>query len=95
MASTALKKTLAECKDCPMATKHYSPGGEYGVNMGCLPNYDDAAKWYAETGKIWACHCNESKACGGFKNTSAKLGIDVVDGPLITQEHSLEDIYKK
>lgn len=82
-----------ECSDCPMATKKYSPGGEYGWNMGCLPGYEEASKWYAETGKSWACHANNRRPCGGFLNRSWVDGVEVSAGGLITEDHSLEDIY--
>jgi len=66
-----IDKKHKKCNGCPMhiTTEH----GEEANNSGCLPSYSEAIKWYKETGKVWACHELENKACKGFIKKAKKL----------------------
>ena len=86
---------MKHCIDCPVRgrTEH----AEMAVNYGCLPSYGDMEKWYNETGKVWACHDNPKKVCGGFKQILfERENIKLPSKPiLITEEMTLEEIYNK
>jgi hypothetical protein len=87
---------MKSCKGCPINIT--TDEGERADSYGCLPCYGDALKWYNETGKVWACHANNTKPCSGFIIVAKKYGIDIkVDENtvLITEQTTLEEIYEQ
>ena len=83
------------CKGCPISDQP-TELGEQISNYGCLPDFRDARKWYEETGKVWACHEQNTKPCRGFLNRMKINGQPIkitASTQLITESMSLEDIY--
>lgn len=83
----------SKCKSCPI-----HPETEEGVladSYGCLPSYAEALKWKRDTGKIWACHSNPKKPCGGFLRAMGENGEAYdLSNDLITEDSTLEEIYE-
>lgn len=86
---------LKSCKSCPINIT--TQEGEEADMYGCLPYYAKIMKWYEDTSKVWACHANNKKVCSGFiiraKANGVKININE-NTKLITEDHTLEDIYK-
>ena len=81
------------CKNCPAACE--TDEAEFAINVGCLPDFFDMFKWYQETGKVWACHDKNLCQCQGFVEMAKDYKkIDIPENtPLITEDHTLEEIY--
>ena len=82
------------CKSCPINIT--TEEGEYANSVGCLPSYGDAIKWYKETGKVWACHANNTMPCTGFLIIARDYNENIVideNTVLITESTTLEEIY--
>lgn len=84
---------MCKCKSCPMEIT--SEEGAMADAYGCLPTLSEVFKWYEDTGKVWACHNNPTKACQGFINVAKTKGIEVKGTELITEETTLEQIYEQ
>lgn len=86
------------CKDCPIVPWGImSKTAERIHDYGCLADFHLAKKWYAETGKVWACHDKNTTPCIGFINRMKDEGfppVKVEEG-LITEHMTIEEIYHK
>lgn len=82
---------IAKCRDCPILGR--TEFAEMGVNYGCLPAPYDAIKWFRETGRVWACHSQQHKACGGVLEILMQAGLTVdFSQPLLTMTTTEEEI---
>lgn len=78
--------TNLACKACPIEVT--TEEGEMQSIYGCLTDYPQALEWYKTSGKIWACHKNNKKACRGFLNIALKNGelIEVNERTILITE---------
>jgi hypothetical protein len=56
---------MSMCRDCP-CQKYVSEWTQQGQDYGCLPTRREILKEYDEHHRIWACHANEKRVCGGL-----------------------------
>lgn len=81
-----------KCKSCPMYPE--TEEGMIADSYGCLPSVSDALKWKEDTGKVWSCHENTKRTCGGIVRIMDKRGISIPEQAiLITENTSIKEIY--
>lgn len=57
-------KVSNTCPGCPC--NFGSDESEYAQNAGCLPAPYDLLEYFEKENKVWACHDDPDKFCGGF-----------------------------
>lgn len=58
------KTTYPKCRDCPVYPE--TEEGVYADNTGCLPEFYEMKVWHRDLNKVWACHNNCNRPCGGY-----------------------------
>lgn len=90
-----MSNKVRHCDGCPIDI-HHDRGDELS-NYGCMPDYQQAKKWYLDTGKVWACHENNLYPCVGLLLRLKSDGIPISVNKktiLITENQTLEEIYE-